>query len=107
VAVRNPAVQTVLISTAVALALGVVVAILPNRPRLHEGPPPIGDPYEELYSDRGGEVVAGPLGKRPSDAGGEARMNGEQSASLDRDTGRARARSTARLALRDARERGR
>jgi hypothetical protein len=55
--------QYVLIAAGLALALGGLVAMFLSRPRPGDGPPPITDPYEELYSDLRGEVVARPLGE--------------------------------------------
>jgi hypothetical protein len=55
--------QYVLIAAGLALALGGLVAMFLSRPRPGDGPPPIADPYEELYSDLRGEVVARPLGE--------------------------------------------
>jgi hypothetical protein len=55
--------QYVLIAAGLALALGGLAAMFLSRPRPGDGPPPIADPYEELYSDLRGEVVARPLGE--------------------------------------------
>ena len=54
--------QTVLITTVVALALGALVAMLLTRAGPDDASPPIADPYGELYSEQSGEVVAQPLG---------------------------------------------
>jgi hypothetical protein len=63
--------QTVLITTVVALGLGALVAMLLKRTRPDDAPPPIADPYGELYSEQSGEVIAHPFGEPHGSVGSE------------------------------------
>jgi hypothetical protein len=61
--------QYILIAGGLAVVIGGLVAMFLMRPGPGDGPQPIADPYEDLYSHIRGEVVARPLGERHAGVG--------------------------------------
>jgi hypothetical protein len=78
--------QLILIAGGLAIALGGLVAMFLTRPRPGGGPAPIADPYEELYSDLRGEVVARPLGERHAGVGRDGLHRGDAPSAAELDT---------------------
>jgi hypothetical protein len=61
--------EFVLIAAGLAVAVGALLAMFLTRPRPGDEPPPIANPYQELYSHLQGEVIARPLGERHAGVG--------------------------------------